>query len=259
MKWILAILCGLALQAGAITNGVFATKSPYVVEAATMPFNLWTNSVLWLTAESPVLNAGTTNAEWICYAKNCAGNFIQTTIASQPPIVTNLGNKVFSFDGQDYVYMTNDYSLNYPTGSMPRTMMCWVKPSNTSGGGLICYGESATSKESTVVLQVGNTLALSRSGGNITLSTNSVSTISWSHVAITYDGTNLIGWINGVQQSTSAFTLNTGYTLAVQVGRREAGLSYFAGLLDSPVILNRALSSTEVFNAYSTRKAGFGL
>lgn len=104
MKWILAILCGLALQAGAITNGVFATKSPYVVEAATMPFSLWTNSVLWITAGSPVLNAGTTNANWICYAKNCVGNATQTTVASQPTTITTNGLKSLYFDGGDFIY-----------------------------------------------------------------------------------------------------------------------------------------------------------
>ncbi len=101
MKWILAILCGLALQAGAITNGVFATKSPYVVESATMPYSLWTNSVLWLTAESPVLNAGTTNAQWICYAKTCSGNAVQLDPNKQPLRVFTNGFWGLGFDGAD--------------------------------------------------------------------------------------------------------------------------------------------------------------
>jgi len=102
MKWILAILCGLALQAGAITNGVFATKSPYVVEAATMPFDTWTNSVLWLTAESPIIRSGATNVLYPCYAKNCFNtNITQATASLQPIIRSVAGTNELYFDADD--------------------------------------------------------------------------------------------------------------------------------------------------------------
>jgi hypothetical protein len=69
----------------------------YQVLTATMPYSLWTNSILWITAESPVLSAGTTNAEWVCYAKTCGGNAVQTIITSQPVLT----NGAFVFDGSD--------------------------------------------------------------------------------------------------------------------------------------------------------------
>jgi hypothetical protein len=66
-----------------------------------MPLSLWTNTVFWLTADSPVYNAGATNAEWICYAKTCAGNATQTVLNSQPSRVFTNGLWALSFDGTD--------------------------------------------------------------------------------------------------------------------------------------------------------------
>lgn len=102
------MLSGVALA----EDYVIATKldAGYVVPQATMPYSLWTNSILWLTAESPVLNAGTTNAEWICYAKNCAGNATQTTITDQPARVYTNGAFALSFDGTDDEIITTYYA-----------------------------------------------------------------------------------------------------------------------------------------------------
>ncbi len=71
------------------------------VESAVMPVSLWTNTVFWLTAESPVVNSGTTNAQWICYARNCAGNSTQPLTNSQPVRISTNGLLVLKFDGLD--------------------------------------------------------------------------------------------------------------------------------------------------------------
>jgi len=61
----------------------------------------WTNTVLWITANSPIVNSGSTNATWPCYAKNCGGNLIQPTLSSQPARLTTNGIKIIKFDGID--------------------------------------------------------------------------------------------------------------------------------------------------------------
>jgi hypothetical protein len=62
---------------------------------------VYKDSVLWLTAESPVLNEGTTGAQWICYAKTCSGNAVQTDTGRQPARVFTNGAWALSFDGTD--------------------------------------------------------------------------------------------------------------------------------------------------------------
>jgi hypothetical protein len=62
---------------------------------------VYKDSVLWLTAESPVLNEGTTGAQWICYAKTCSGNAVQTDTGRQPARVFTNGAWAWLFDGVD--------------------------------------------------------------------------------------------------------------------------------------------------------------
>lgn len=102
MKKILPILILLPmLSFGA--EYVTACKASNNIEAegAAMVVSDWTNSILWVTAKSPVLNAGTTNAKWVCYAKNCAGNLSQTVEFSQPRTDVTNGVKAWYFDGVD--------------------------------------------------------------------------------------------------------------------------------------------------------------
>jgi hypothetical protein len=87
-------------------------QTPYMHGASgwpSMPHNLWTNSLLWLTRESPVLNEGATNANWICYAKTCAGNATQVDPNKQPTAVVTNGVKGFLFDGTDGFLSTGNY------------------------------------------------------------------------------------------------------------------------------------------------------
>jgi hypothetical protein len=123
-------LAGLALgQTPQPTDTVLAWKpqTPYMHAGSgwpSMPHNLWTNSILWLTAESPVLNAGATNANWICYAKTCTGNAYQTGTGYQPTSIVTNGIKALYFDG------TDDFLL-YPTsprfsGTNSFTLTMWM-------------------------------------------------------------------------------------------------------------------------------------
>jgi hypothetical protein len=95
--------CLLCVGAAFAEPLVVATKLDpgWVLPTATMPESLWTNTVLWLTADSPVLNEGTTNAQWICYAKACSGNAVQTTLNHQPARVETNGVWALRFDGTD--------------------------------------------------------------------------------------------------------------------------------------------------------------
>jgi hypothetical protein len=98
---LLVLLAGLSY--GQVTN-VIATKSVapfWVVPSATMPFDTWTNSALWITAESPVLNATTSNANWICYAKNCSGNATQSATGPRPERIYTNNTWSLVFDGVD--------------------------------------------------------------------------------------------------------------------------------------------------------------
>jgi hypothetical protein len=76
----------------------------------------------------------------------------------------------------------------------------------------------------------------------------------WHYAVVTYDGSTVRLYVDGVQVSslsTSANPDNTG-TRPVRIGANSLTLNgYFTGNVDEVRIWNRALSSTEIANAYN--------
>jgi hypothetical protein len=258
MKWILAILCGLALQAGAITNGVFATKSPYVVEAASMPFDLWTNSVLWLMAESPVLNATTTNANWICYAKNCAGNATQTTVASQPATITTNGVKALLFDGGDF--LTTAIQSSSLTNF---TFSAWINALDISSTNAFAYRiltrlAGASQRGSIFIesqqIKLGLSAAVFSAGYPITTNT-------WYHAVGVFNASasayNL--FVNGVSQVAGSHTYSAADSALIVISKAGTPLGYFNGIMSDLQIYPLELSTNQVVELYNTSKSRYGL
>lgn len=84
---------------------------------------------------------------------------------------------------------------------------------------------------------------------NVTLGTS-----SWHHIVFTYDGTNLVGYLDGVSVTTATDT-NTGGsggTASTRVGTSEpADGEYTNGLMDITAIWSRGITSGEVTTLYN--------
>jgi hypothetical protein len=71
----------------------------------------------------------------------------------------------------------------------------------------------------------------------------------WAHVAITYDGSVLRIYTNGVQRAERQMALNTAPTtldIGGFVGSPAFGGLYFDGLIDEFMVFNRTLSASEI-------------
>ena len=69
----------------------------------------------------------------------------------------------------------------------------------------------------------------------------------WTHLAVTYDGTTLRMFVNGVQvrtQSAPGATITSGG--ALRIGGNAFWGEYFKGLIDEVRIYNRALPVSEI-------------
>lgn len=78
----------------------------------------------------------------------------------------------------------------------------------------------------------------------------------WQHITVTYDGTTLIGYINGTQAAstgaTGSITHITPATLVLGSDSPESSNSrYFNGSLDDLRIYSRALSAAEILDVYN--------
>jgi len=71
-------------------------------------------------------------------------------------------------------------------------------------------------------------------------------------VVVTYDGTNMKVYVNGVLESTLASSLSVeNHTQQFQLGKLSNGASYFSGLMDEVAVYGYALTATQVSEHYN--------
>jgi hypothetical protein len=97
-----------------------------------------------------------------------------------------------------------------------------------------------------------------RVGGSVTTliaGSGDLATGEWRHAALTYDGSTLRLYLDGVEVGTTALSgaVDTDPSVAVAVGGQPpgAGDRYFDGLIDDVRILQRALSDSELMEIVS--------
>lgn len=88
--------------------------------------------------------------------------------------------------------------------------------------------------------------------GNATLGTS-----SWHHVVLTYDGTNLAGWLDGTQIASNLATSGNGSAAAVSdlilgADQGQNAYNYLNAYQDETAIYNRAISPTEIAELYNS-------
>jgi hypothetical protein len=248
MKKILLILALSASFCGAITNGVYATKDPYVVEAARMDYPRWLDSHLWLTAESPVLNEGATNAQWICYAKTCAGNATQAVVNSQPLRVLTNGVWVLRFDGTDDSLAVSSFGI-----APPLTLVATFSHSTTNEArslqytlGDFSYWVGYSTGSGTIGAGVRNNTAgvwTHRAGVAYTPNITNIVT-----VALTFNGTNAATYVDGNLASGSFARGSQGSEATLRIGSNAGVANYLNGVVLQAFGFNRVLTTNEIWS-----------
>jgi hypothetical protein len=120
--------------------------------------------------------------------------------------------------------------------------MC--KPHTSNAAPYIQYGlVFVTGAKPEFELSIGNTRTT-------VTGSDAVGTNTWTHVAGTYDGSNMKVYVNGQLKGTRAVTgaINTN-TMPIYIGQNGNTDGFFAGKLDEVRIYNRALSGSEIQSA----------
>ena len=189
------------------------------------------------------------------------------TLQNGAGFTSGVVGQCFSFNGIDQNFEVPDSPDLNPTNITVETWVYVTGNSDTHRDIISKDGESAdrqfiltVSDQNTFRAHVGLDEGLVWFDGNTTVALN-----TWYHAAMTYDGTDLNLYVNGVPDGSvtpvaGGPIITT--TQPVRIGGGDGGPPedyggwYFAGLIDEPTIYNRALTGAEISAIYSAGCAG---
>ncbi|MFH1789583.1 MAG: LamG domain-containing protein [bacterium] len=156
------------------------------------------------------------------------------------------------FDGNDdYASVSNSASLN-PTQAI--TVEAWIYPVSTNNNH---YYEVIATKQYNYELSIsvdGRLRVGIINSQNVRVVTNSnpgiVKKGAWNHIALTYDGTNVKGYVNGalaVSKSQNGNIRTNSFPLTIG---QVSNSYYYHGSIDELRIRNKALSAQEIESYY---------
>ena len=209
--------------------------------------------------------------DWELYnatANDSSGNNNNGTLMNSPTWVqgdtpSGAGYSL-SFNGTNqYVQIPDSPFLR--VGKPYFTFSVWIKPSSLSG----CAGPNCIifNKENSYEWGLDNVGNLYWAIANVTpgwswINSNVVVSAGvWTNLAMTYDGTNVRIYKNGVLASTQAASglVSDPTNDYLRIAARSGPGSFFAGSIDEVRIYSQALTAAKIGKLYALKAADFGL
>ena len=167
-------------------------------------------------------------------------------------------NQAFSFNGSGFADAGRPTNLINIGGQV--TLDGWINPSNTNDANY--FGKSESSGNDYAVLCIFGTpcqvIAITKTGGTEhEINTGYFPPVNaWTHVALTYDGSTMTVYANGVNVGStpvSGTIDDSGESFTI--GGRSGSL-FFSGLIDEVEVFNRGLSQAEILSIYNAGCTG---
>jgi len=208
-----------------------------------------------------------------------SGNGYNATFASagggSNPSFTTAGSlKYFQFTGINpsgphytgggYMTLSNNLDTSYVT------IQCWFNNNTSAPYVMILGGKTANSSvyQGYQLYLNGSTIGkadarITTGGGTANTDISySYSYNTWYNFALTYNGSNMYTYLNGVQVASSSKTgtINTGrpFTIGAQYLDGSTPSEFLNGAIGSMVVYNRALTSAEISKNYSSQADLYG-
>ena len=206
-----------------------------------------TNASLYL----PMDNAGIydkTGNNILTLVGNTSTSNTQTKFADTAMYFDGSGDGV-EFGDQTTLKYLHDKTSNY-------TIECWMYPTSVSGRrAILMTGAASASTGALLELngsEVDYTIYRGVSGSFTAVSGGTVTVNQWSHVAVTYDGTDVEVFLNGTSIGSTAWSLagsSSSSQVVPSIGRDNASSAVgdFVGYLENLQILNGVAKYTANF------------
>ena len=254
-KLLLLILLSAQFSLGqeyAIARSHIGSMEFWELENNTMPVSIWTNSMLWLLGDSPIINYGATNASYPCYARTCASSGLQTDITNQPERVLDGALWGYKLNGTNtYLIITNSALI-----SPANEITMYAKFKSTGANPTPFFFDKKYS--SSFYMQLVSLTKRIEFGGNTgagSYFTTPIGSYSTGAVVTAVVTLNTVTdtakcYVNGVEIfTTNVFTgaigSNTNW-LYIGVTQPPTSNTYFTGWIYEAAIFDRELSSNEV-------------
>ncbi|WP_164821449.1 LamG domain-containing protein [Paenibacillus koleovorans] len=162
-----------------------------------------------------------------------------------------LGNAL-DFNGSS-TYVTAPHVLNPvgPTNYGGFTASAWVRPDTDTGASQYILQQAGTNGKVWLVRYLDGRLETFL-GGVGTFSTGTIPLNAWTHVAVTYDGSMLRLYLNGVLDGTRTIALDSEGTGGMIIGANKTFGNLFNGGIDEVSIYNRQLTTNEIRDQFNS-------
>ena len=160
----------------------------------------------------------------------------------------------FSFNGSgSYIESNKIININ---GTSARTIAFWIKPADISGmHAIIGFGNNSFGSQFNAYINNGKWWFWGYGSGYDWDTNVAVDNNIWSYCTITFNGTNLTWYVNGVVIASNSTIQRNTKSEILEIGRAYDTNSYkyyFNGTLDEIRVWNKSLNSNEVVNMYNS-------
>ena len=188
-------------------------------------------------------------------ANDSSGQGNTATLNNGVAWVAGQHGKAASFDGvNDYITIPNSASTNISGSAL--TLSMWINPQPLAGGDSVIIGKFWNTTQSSPYYQYG----LELGGGNRTdfyVGTASGPLVAfggttlpfnqWSHLAITFDGTQVKTYVNGALVNTQALSATiTARGNPMNIGADASPAQFNKGSLDDLRVYSRVLTQAQI-------------
>ncbi|KAH8056228.1 hypothetical protein JL722_7530 [Aureococcus anophagefferens] len=175
------------------------------------------------------------------------------------PTESRDGGDALGFDGEVYAVLPDALTYEALTGDEERTICLWARIDDWDGGFLFEYGSDSADGAS-FGLAVGDaesnvTLALSGSYQTVVTIYGNTSYIDWDdwhHYCLTYDGTDIVLYFDGLAEATAPASLDTETMYGLRVGADMYESNKLTGAIDELYVYTSALDREAISVLYGS-------
>ena len=158
----------------------------------------------------------------------------------------------FVSSSTQYIDLTN---TGFPTGAASRTVSAWIKADSSGQNneqGIIKYGTTSTRQLFMMSLAATTgQLRVSTYGDDLTYTTADLRDDTWHHVALTYDGTSIKGYVDGSYVGVETNTLVNTSNNSPAIGNWNGAGFTFNGAISNVILYTETLTDANILALYN--------